>query len=232
MRTIEFIVLVGSLVSVTGCGGDDATAVAGQGDDSGAPPDGTTVTVDGSSSTSDGSSSVDGATIASDSAARGPNGSVVADGGVGGDAGPGGNTSTLPCGGATCNVPSESCCVTSGGGAPGYECVVGPACPGGDGGRSDTVALQCTSAANCAAGTVCCMTASNNSVSSQCTPASSDGGDTCTGQDSAQLCDKNANGTATGCPAGGQNSQCSSDHIDAWGLPGTFATCGGKDGPF
>jgi hypothetical protein len=77
---------------------------------------------------------------------------------------------------------------------------------------------------------VCCMTASNNTVSSQCTTADPDGGATCTGQDSAQLCDKNA--TPTGCPDAGQNSQCSSSNIDAWGLPRSFATCGGKDGPF
>jgi hypothetical protein len=164
-----------------------------------------------------------------DGGPRGAPGTVVANGGTGagGAAGaPGGSTSALSCGTASCVIPGESCCLTETGGAFSFSCVVGSSCPAaagdagpggnGNGQNGNTATLQCTSAANCAAGTVCCVSAPNNgTTSSECKTS-------CTG-DVAQLCDPNA--ATTGCAAA---QPCSSRNIGDWGLPQTFATCGGK----
>jgi hypothetical protein len=239
MRTRTTFVLSSITALLLGCGGDDTTSdTADQGE--GGSPDATATTyeagsnggVDGSSggkdgssggkdgSSGDGSSGGNDGSSAGDGAVRGPDGSVVADGGRGGDAS-GGTTSTLPCGATTCNIPSETCCIDQGN----YSCVVG-GCPSGD-----RAALQCNSSENCAAGSVCCLTApgGGNSVSSAC-EAAGDGGAACAGGNSTQLCDKNA--SPTGCPDSGPNSQCDNGNMDTWGLSRAFAHCGNQDGPF
>jgi hypothetical protein len=86
---------------------------------------------------------------------------------------------------------------------------------GGNGNNGDTVALKCSGAANCAAGTVCCVRQVNNGAASDCKAS-------CT-QNEAQLCDKGA--TPTGCAT---SVSCSSKNIGDWSLPDTYATCGGK----
>jgi hypothetical protein len=162
--------------------------------------------------------------------ARGTPGTVVANGGTGagGAAGaPGGSTSALSCGTASCVIPGESCCLTEAGGTFSFACVVGSSCPAaatdagaggnGNGQNGNTATLQCTSAANCAAGTVCCVSSPNNGATSECKT-------TCTG-DVAQLCDPSASAATTGCAAA---QPCSSKNIGDWGLPPTFGTCGGK----
>jgi hypothetical protein len=95
----------------------------------------------------------------------------------------------------------------------------GTACGGADAGpngnNGDTVALKCSGAANCPAGSVCCVHQVNNGATSDCKTAC--------GQGEAQLCDPNA--APTGCAAG---VNCSSKNISDWSLPPTYATCGGK----
>jgi hypothetical protein len=202
------LVVVGAMATdlLYACGSTDAASTL--------PP----ASPDGSISANDGSAANDASTT------PGPNGSVVADGGVDPpDAGPGGDTSQLTCGTASCAIPAQTCCIAPVPGDPNrsYSCVVGSTCPrpDGGGGRGDgeIVALKCSSGANCGAGTVCCVTQSNGVTSSECKA-------TC-GQDEAQLCDQKAADAGTGCP---QNAPCSHDNIGDWGLPRTYATCGGK----
>jgi hypothetical protein len=223
MRTIAFL-SVATLVSIAtfaACGGSDSSTIGGPGTgDAGAG--------EGSAAT-DGSSSVDGGgTTGMDSGGIGTN-----EGGGGnqdGGPGPGGNVTTLPCGTMSCNIPVQVCCVNQGGGgAPDtYSCATGSCTAGGvdggaDGGNQqggDVTALGCTGQANCAPGSICCITQSQQGVtSSSCVV-----GTTC-GQNSAQLCDPNA--STTGCPATGNRSMCSSNNIGDWGLSPPFATCGG-----
>jgi len=140
------------------------------------------------------------------------NGTIVGDGGNSSTAGPGGSQSTLACGDATCSIPAEVCCVyeTS---PPKFLCVAGAACPAAAGGSGGT-ALSCSGASNCPSGTVCCVSEVARVVSSQCRVACA--------KNEAQLCDPTA--TATGCPS---SAACSSNNVSDWGLPTTYATCGG-----
>lgn len=149
-------------------------------------------------------------------------GGVTADGGIDpADAGPGGDTANVACGATTCPIPAEICCVSDvPNGGRGYVCVAGATCPTPAGG-GDTTALQCTSAANCAAGTVCCVKQDKGVTASACQPSC--GGGT-GGGDTAQLCDRGAP-DGGGCPA---SAPCSNENIGDWGLPRTFATCGGR----
>jgi hypothetical protein len=81
--------------------------------------------------------------------------------------------------------------------------------------------LKCTGQANCAAGSICCVSPTMTGAASACVV-----GTTC-GANSAQLCDPGA--APTGCPAdAGMGSACSSANIGDWGLKPPFATCGGK----
>jgi hypothetical protein len=141
------------------------------------------------------------------------------------DAGPGGTTSSLPCGTATCGIPAETCCVSNSRSGRSYACVTGAACPTGGAG-AETTGLKCSSSANCALDLVCCISVQNGAASAQCVPAAScvlvDGG-----HDTAQLCDPKA--AVTGCAL---NHPCSSTHVGDWGLPSSFGTCGGVIGPF
>ena len=159
----------------------------------------------------------DGAAAPSDAAAA-VDGAVVASGGSTDDGGPGGNAQSLSCGSAACAIPGESCCVydTS---PPTYACVAGSGCPvvdgGGGGGRG--TALQCSGAANCPANTVCCVYENaNKQVASDCRAACA--------SNQAQLCDPTVSAAASGCPA---SAPCSSNNVTDWGIPNSYATCGG-----
>lgn len=145
-------------------------------------------------------------------------GGVTADGGIDPPgAGPGGDTNQIACGTTTCPIPAETCCVSDvQNGGRGFACVAGSTCPQPAGGGGDTTALKCASSANCASGTVCCVTENGGVASSECKAS-------CTGGDSAQLCDPKQ-GDAGGCP---EASPCSSKDIGDWGLSPPFATCGG-----
>lgn len=205
------------------CGGSDGTNTDLVTPDA-TSPDGDTTQTDGSTN-NDGSTDTDGGTgdgaTGSDGAARGPDGSFVADGGADPDgAGPGGNTTTISCGSTTCNIPGESCCVYTPNNPPPnfvYACVAGIGCPTPDGGVAEKTALKCSSQANCPVGTVCCVHQQQNTTFSDCQA-------TCQGNNTAQLCDKNAP-DGGGCP---QNQPCSSNNIGDWNLPSSYATCGGK----
>lgn len=91
----------------------------------------------------------------------------------------------------------------SGPGGNAYACVAAATCPRPPGG-GDTAALKCSGAANCAAGTVCCVRDQNGNAASECKP-------TC-GNNEAQLCDPTA--ANTGCPSA---DPCSSNNIGDWG---------------
>ena len=150
-------------------------------------------------------------------------GAFVADGGSADDAGPGGSASSLPCGSAQCRIPAETCCVSSNPNPPPdffYGCYSG-ACPldagAGAGASAGAVtSLKCSGAANCAAGTVCCVYENaNKQVVSDCLASC--------GAGQAQLCDPGA--AISGCSAA--SGACSSANVTDWGLPATYATCGG-----
>lgn len=153
-----------------------------------------------------------------------PDASSTRDGGTTSDAGPGGNTTSLTCGAATCTIPGQTCCATlTNQSTFTFACEPGAACPGADAGGNGPipVGLACASAANCASGEVCCIVLDNNDVmTSACRTeavcANSTGA-------SAVLCDPAT--PSVGCPVG---APCSSDKIDDWDLPNGFGTCGGQ----
>lgn len=150
---------------------------------------------------------------------EGGSGTVSSNGGAGSGT-PGGTVSTLPCGSTFCSLPGEVCCVSD---PVGYACVAGSTCPapvtgGGNAtgaGAGTATALSCSGAANCDASTVCCVFEMNRQVFSECMPACPASG--------AQLCDPSA--PSSGCTAA--TGACSSQNVGDWGLPHTYATCGG-----
>jgi hypothetical protein len=165
----------------------------------------------------DGAIANDGALSTGDSSADGS----TQDGGAPADAGPGGNLTSLPCGAATCAIPLDRCCVYPVPNPPpdfSYLCATGGGCPDAGGGANKPTELTCSGAANCPAGTVCCVVDMNNLVSSACRAACNPGG----GND-AQLCDPAA--SPTGCAA--DAGRCSNKNIGDWGLANSFGTCGG-----
>lgn len=206
----------GTVGAWLGCGSDDSGSdVTAQGDagnassSSGGTASSTSSSGGTSTSSSGGSTTGDGGGTSSSSGAPGGDGGINPP-----DAGPGGNTTQINCGATACPIPAQECCVAQTNAGRAYGCVsVDAGCGGGGGG--DVAALQCTSQANCPANTVCCVSATNNGATSACQAS-------CTG-DQAQLCDPSA--TNTGCSA---QDPCSHDNIGDWGLPRTFATCGGK----
>ncbi|HSO38917.1 MAG TPA: hypothetical protein VLT33_40590 [Labilithrix sp.] len=209
MRTRSFGVLGASIAMASGlwiaCGGSDGSDALVP-----APTEAGTST----DPTKDASAANDAApaTDAGDGAAL-PQEAGGGDGGINPpDAGPGGNTSVLACGSTSCAIPAETCCVSQvGGGGTAYGCAV--SCMAGGGGGGDT-ALKCSGQANCAAGTVCCVRQVNNGAASECKAS-------CTNKE-AQLCSLTA--AVSGCVG----SMCSSQNIGDWGLPTTYATCGGQ----
>ena len=160
-----------------------------------------------------------------------PDGAIAADGGTNiQDAGPGGDTTSLPCGAATCAIPSQSCCVANTNGGRNYLCVVGPAtnCPVPDaGGQPEVVALKCSSSANCAATEQCCANVGAGGIAqSSCVPWGTCGSaDAGAGNEHAVFCTLDAGNV--GCDAGVTCVQ-----NNDWGLPKNFGTCGNANGPF
>lgn len=128
------------------------------------------------------------------------------------DGSTGGDPQLLACGSVSCSVPAQSCCVSD---PPSYACISGPSCPVNDAGVSAT-ALRCSGAANCAPNTVCCVYETpTKQVASDCKPACGGG--------EAQLCNPTAANSGCAPDAGA----CSSANVSDWGLPSTYATCGG-----
>ena len=190
MRMQHVLVLLFGFVTVGACGGSSDTSL-----------------LDSTDGGSDGSSGSSGAT--------------GGDGGVNpSNAGPGGSATAQSCGSTSCAIPAEVCCISNNGGTRSFGCSpasTGCATNGGGGGGGDnaTSALACSAAANCAAGTVCCVQRSQAGATSACKASCADG--------EAQLCDPSA--AVSGCAPG---TTCSSNNIGEWGLPRTYATCGGK----
>ncbi len=222
------LLLVGSAMLTSagawvGCGGSDATnTLTGDGDGGG---DGSTANADsGTVATDSGGGTTDGG--AGDAGKTTDGGTTNYDGG-----GPGGNTTSVPCGFVFCTIATEVCCVETRGNASTYACATGTACPipdaGVGGNPPDVTALKCTGQANCVAGSICCvsqvqgMGGGGNVATSACVAGTS------CDANSAQLCDPA--GMPTGCAGdGGAGSACSSANIGDWGLKPPFATCGGK----
>lgn len=197
-----------AVVCLVGCGGTSSTGLDGDGGFSDASA-GDGATGDGAT---DGGTTGDGAT--GDGATTGDAALGSNDGGSPLDAGPGGNMSTFPCGNTACAIGAQVCCVQQLQNPPppfAYGCVTGTTCP-----SMNNTALGCSSTANCPANQVCCIDQPQNGpVSSSCRTSCPANG--------AQLCDPSA--MPTGCPMG---VMCSSANIGDWGLPPSFATCGGK----
>jgi hypothetical protein len=140
---------------------------------------------------------------------------------------------TIACGSGTCPTTTSICCVyppPSGTGDFTYQCVVGDVCPGVDAGAAgpdagdiEPTALGCTGTSTCTNGNVCCIRPNDLSVGPQSHISECRG--SCDSDD-GQLCDPNA--ATSGCAA---TAMCSSSNIRTWGLPSTFATCGGVNAP-
>lgn len=181
-----------------------------------------------SGSDSSSASSSSGSSSSSSSGGTNPDAgppALTQDGGGGDDAGPGGSTSAIACGSASCPLPNEHCCTYNNDQPPplyAFSCASGTGCPT-VANTSDAVALSCASAANCTADTVCCLSNDNTPTNvARCMPAA-DCKDDGTRVIRAQLCDRNA--TVTGCPPA---EPCSTNNIVSWNLPPGYATCGGK----
>jgi len=126
--------------------------------------------------------------------------------------GPGGNTTAMPCGAATCVLPLHQCCIGGYSMTPPFftfACVTGDQCPML---ADDTIAgLHCSGNANCAQGTVCCIrTPAMKTAFARCQMSC--------GAGEAQLCDAKAGDT---CITG----TCKSDNISKWGLPPSYGVC-------
>jgi hypothetical protein len=204
-RTVGWLAATLGLASGAwlGCGGSAGNAdLVAPAEDAGADA----ASNDGASGGGDASSGGDGAAPAP----RGGDGGVNPP-----DAGPGGSVDQIACGATSCAIPAQTCCVTRTNGGAAYGCVSGTSCaPSGGGGGGAGTALKCSASANCPAGRVCCVRQVNNGAASDC--------QTVCGNKEAQLCDPAA--AATGCAPG---ASCSSKNIGDWGLPATYATCGG-----
>lgn len=204
LRHVLVVGCIGAAVAI-GCGGGTATTISD---------------VDG------GDGGGDGAASSAEGGGGNGNGNGFTDGG----GGPGGNTTSVPCGGSSCSLATETCCVVDRNGVVTYQCATGT-CGSLDAGGGDVVSLKCTAQANCATGTICCIDqpgggggdggggggGGGGAIASSCVA-----GTVC--PNGAQLCDPSA--ASSGCPAG-KNSMCSSDNIGDWGLAPPFATCGG-----
>jgi hypothetical protein len=220
-RTLGWVAAVVMLAAPTclGCGGS-----AGSLDLIGSPSGADGGAEGGGSGASGGGASGGGASGGGASGGGASGGGGASDGGATGSdggvnppgAGPGGSTSQLTCGSTSCAIPAETCCVVSSGSNTSYGCVSGTSCPAPDAGAGgDSIALKCSGAANCSPGTVCCVSKQGAVATSACEV-------TCTASYQAQLCDLNA--PSTGCPT---SAACSSKNVGDWGLPSTYATCGG-----
>ena len=207
-----------------GCGSSGDPVTIDDGGDANEQRDGSLSTDGTADGTNPGDAADAAASDAKDAATTGR------DGGAGEDGGPGGNTTQLTCGSATCALPADTCCVygNSNAGTPGsgpsfiFGCAGGATCPAEPPGYDPANRLKCGSAANCAAGMVCCVTSdgpTNNLISSACAASCAAAQPAFT----ARLCDPAA------APVGG--CACSSNNIDSWTLPNGYGPCGGINNP-
>ena len=203
------------------CGGDDSTPISGT-DGGGADGASDGSTFDATQGTDSGGRDAGSDTGVSDA---GLDGALLNDAGQFTDAAPGGDAAVLNCGGASCDLPSQTCCLYDQGGDFSGGCAngAGGCPPAADGGDAGLVALSCEVTANCpGAGEVCCIThdANNGTIKSGCMLAA-----TCvtvTTTHRAELCDPTA--ADAGCTIT-DPGPCTS--IDTWDLPSGFGTCGG-----
>lgn len=131
------------------------------------------------------------------------------------DAGPGGTTSALSCGTSTCALPGQLCCIAGPAAGPSYACVTGTSCPiVNPGNNPGSAALSCSVQSNCTAGLFCCLDIVSGQSVSTCKSSCA--------ASPAQLCDRFIadNGCAVQKP-------CSNANTNDFGLPATYATCGG-----
>lgn len=241
---IAVAIVMGLAVAASGCSGSHGSPIAGGGAEAGAEDSGSPAIGDtghGMSSAPDSSEGTDapnapnapkdaGAAVDSTSTPVDsgpppppvlPDADVEDGGGSSGSAG--GNATSLPCGDVACAIPENTCCVSLSVNPPPeatFACV-GGLCINSSFAQGGGIGLQCAGTANCAAGTICCMSDDGNGIiTSACaTPAN------CTDPNlQAQLCDiKAANAGCVEDDAG----TCSSFNIGNWGLPTGYATCGG-----
>ncbi len=234
---MRFLLLTGLAASTafaffSGCGSssspDDAFSASDGGSDGSS-----SIVPDGASASSDGSSGLDGtASVVDGSPAPSPDANggrftdaspmIGSDGGAADDGGAGGSTAQVPCGTTTCALATDFCCVYQANNGPSdfvFGCATGSGCPQ-VANANDPTALLCSGAANCAPGSLCCVSDDGNRVWSECAASCAPpaGGGTAT----AQLCDPAA--AQTGCST---SAACSSNKIDDWNLPNGYATCGG-----
>ena len=219
------LAVLAAATAPVGCGSSGDPVGIADGVDAGQQRDGS-LSMDGTTDATpaDGAAADAAASDAQDAAPSG------GDGGAGEDGGPGGNTTQMTCGSATCALPADTCCVYgnanagNAGAGPSFifGCAGGATCPAEPAGYDPANSLKCGSAANCAAGMVCCVTSdgpTNNLISSECKAS-------CTAVQpafTARLCDPAA------APIGG--CACSSNNIDSWTLPNGYGTCGGINNP-
>lgn len=97
---------------------------------------------------------------------------------------PGGSTSSLPCGTATCSIPAQACCAYRTTGQTVFTASCATTCPAA-GGTTDRVStIKCSGPFNCAAGDRCCYATNGTSTTTSCKPS-------CGNQEVA-LCDPGA----------------------------------------
>jgi len=81
---------------------------------------------------------------------------------------PGGNTSTLPCGDATCAIPTQACCAYRTTGQTTFLASCAATCPPA-GGTTDRVStIKCSGGFNCAVGDRCCYSTNGTSSEISC----------------------------------------------------------------
>lgn len=216
-HVLPLVVAAGSGIAVWACGSDDMNNDLVSQSDGGATSSSSSSSGSTSSTSSSGSSgTTDGG--GGDGGDGGSSGALGGDGGIDPpDAGPGGSVTSITCGATSCALPAQQCCVSQ---VPGpansaYGCVAASdaGCPQPAGG-GDVTSLKCSAQANCPTNTVCCVRQTNNGAASECKASCNN--------NEAQLCDPKA--ATTGCP---QQDPCSNNNIGDWGLPNTYATCGG-----
>lgn len=116
-------------------------------------------------------------------------------------------TTTLTCGGASCDVTANACCVKGGATSSTFACTA--SCGAAD------VAVKCKSNADCGSGGSCCIEhAASGALSATCKTGS------CAG---AILCVPGAAESANRC---GDAGACGSTNVFTWNLPTAYGTCG------
>jgi hypothetical protein len=220
---VAWSALVSSAV-LGACGGDDSLAPLG-GDDGGSDA----TTFDANFTDANRGNDSGGTDSGRDTgvADAGSDATIVDDAGNFQDASPGGDAAVLNCGGASCNLPEQTCCFYDQGGDFSGGCANGAGgCPAEpDGGDAGLVSLGCEVTANCpGSGQICCITHDTNdgTTKSGCMLEATCA--TLTHQHRAELCDPSAPDAGCGLTHPGP---CSSTNIGSWDLPGGFGTCGG-----